>query len=245
MQRVSVFVYGLFSYLFFLAIFAYSILFIGNFGLERSMDGSQVGTTMNAALVNLALLCVFAIQHSVMARPGFKHAFTKLIPDAAERSTYVLLSSAALALLYWQWRPMEASVWVAESEVIRVSLNALYLVGWGVVFYATILISHFDLFGMRQVWLFAKNEPYTQLPFATPSLYKHIRHPLYVGWLIVFWSAPTMSLGHLLFAAVTTGYILVAIQLEERDLVTHLGTDYENYRAKVPMLFPRLRKTTT
>ena len=243
MRRVLVFGYGLVSYLLFFAIFLYSIGFIGNLLVPKSIDsGVAAGSPLAAVLVNLGLLSVFALQHSVMARPAFKRWWTRIIPEPIERSTYVLASVAALALIYWLWQPLPALVWSAESAFARGALTGLYFAGWALVLYATILISHFDLFGLRQVWLELRGRVYAHLPFDTPSLYRFLRHPLYLGWFIVFWAGPDMSVGRLLFAATCTAYILVAVQLEERDLVAHLGERYARYREQVPAFLPRLRR---
>jgi len=240
MRRVLVFAYGLVSYLLFFATFVYSIGFIGNLAVPKSIDsGVAAGSPLAAALVNLALLSVFAVQHSVMARPAFKRWWTRIIPESIERSTYVLFSVAALALIYWQWQPLPTAVWSAESDLARGALTGLYFAGWGLVFYATILISHFDLFGLRQVWLELRGRLYAHLPFETPSLYRFLRHPLYLGWFIVFWAGPDMSVGRLLFAATCTAYILVAVRIEERDLIAHFGEKYARYREQVPAFLPR------
>lgn len=239
MRRALVIGYGLVSYLLFFGTFLYSIAWIGDIGLPASIDRGGAGLPLGWAIaLNVGLLSVFAIQHSGMARPAFKRWWTRIIPPAVERSTYVLVSVFAMWLLYAAWQPIGGIVWSAESEIARTTLLGLYAAGWGLVLYSTMLISHFDLFGLRQVFLHAQGKAYEHLPFRTPSLYGMVRHPLYVGWITVFWAAPSMTVGHLIFAVLCTGYILVAIQLEERDLEVHFGHEYTQYRAEVPMLIP-------
>jgi len=246
--RVSAFAYGVVSYAVFFATFLYAMGFVGDFGVPKTIDSGADGPFLTALLVNLLLLGVFAVQHSVMARPAFKRAWTRFVPEPVERSTYVLLSSVALILLFWQWRPMGGVVWHVADPTIRVVLHAICALGWLTVLVSTFLINHFDLFGLRQVWLFLRGKQYTHLPFGTPGPYRLVRHPLYVGWLLAFWATPTMTIAHLIFALMTTGYILGAIQLEERDLVAAHGDSYRRYRDRVPMLIPGLRRkrsTTT
>jgi protein-S-isoprenylcysteine O-methyltransferase Ste14 len=238
--RIAAFLYGVASYALFFATFLYAIGFIGNFAVPKSIDSGAEGSFAVALLINLGLLAVFAVQHSVMARPGFKRAWTRFVPPPIERSTYVLLSSLALVLLFWQWRPMGGVVWEVDSGVARVLLRAICAVGWLTVLVSTFLINHFDLFGLRQVWLHLLDRPYTRLVFRTPGPYRVVRHPLYVGWLLAFWATPTMTVAHLVFALLTTGYILSAIQLEERDLLDDHGEPYRRYRDSVPMLIPGL-----
>lgn len=240
-KRIAVFLYGVFSYALFFSTFLYAIGFIGNFFVPKTIDGQPEIPFGEALLINSALLGLFAIQHSVMARPAFKRWWTKFIPKPAERSTYVLFSSAALILLFNFWQPIGGVIWNVEDVVGRIVLYSLFGIGWALVLYATFLINHFDLFGLRQVWLYLRGKEYTRLQFKTPSLYKFVRHPLYVGWLMVFWSTPTMTVTHLLFAIATSAYILIAIQLEERDLVDEHGAKYENYRRSVPMLVPSFK----
>jgi methanethiol S-methyltransferase len=244
MGRVGVFLYGVGSYVLALAVFAYTAGFIGNFMVPRSLDAAPVGSFGTSLLVDLGLLVLFALQHSVMARPGFKRVLTRLIPQAAERSTYVLASSVAMFLLFWQWRPLGGVLWSVDSTAGRVAIYSLYAFGWALLLASTFVINHFDLFGLRQVWLQLLGRPYTKLRFATPVFYRLVRHPLYIGWMTIFWATPVMSAAHLLFAAVTTGYILVAIKYEERDLVD-MHPEYADYRRRVPMLNPFGRRPAT
>jgi protein-S-isoprenylcysteine O-methyltransferase Ste14 len=223
-----------------LGIFLYTVGFIGGFLTPTSLDDPREGSLASALVIDLGLLALFAVQHSGMARPGFKRWLTRFIPGPAERSTYVLLSSAALFVLFWQWQPLGGVVWEVTGDTARAAVFALYAVGWVIVLGTTFLINHFDLFGLRQVWLAFRGVPYTPLRFATPLPYRMVRHPLYIGWLTVFWAAPTMTAAHLLFAIGTTAYILAAIRWEERDLVS-AHPEYAAYRRRVPMLLPRLR----
>jgi protein-S-isoprenylcysteine O-methyltransferase Ste14 len=241
-QRVVVFAYGILSYAIFFGTFLYAAGFVGNFGVPTTLDGPVTGSFWGAVVVDVALLALFAVQHSVMARPWFKERWTRIVPPAAERSTYVLLSSLALILMFWQWRPLGGSVWTVHDPAGRAVLYALFAFGWGLVLVSTFLINHFDLFGLRQVWLHLLGRPYTRLTFATPWPYRVVRHPLYVGWICGFWMTPTMTLAHLLFAVATTAHILIAIQFEERDLVREHGERYERYRRSVPMLVPLARR---
>ena len=237
MKRTLVLVYGLVCYAVFFATFLYAIGFLGNFVVPNSIDAALRTSLGEALAVDIGLLALFALQHSVMARPVFKRWWTRLIPVAAERSTYVLLSSLALILLFWQWRPIGAVAWNVESDAGRILLYAGYASGWILLLVATFLIDHFDLFGLRQSWLYFRGRPYSEIAFRTPGLYKLVRHPLYVGWLLTFWCTPTMSAAHLLFAVLTTTYILIAIKLEEHDL-TNAFPEYANYRRRVPSLIP-------
>lgn len=237
LSRITAFLYGVVCYLVFFASFLYAIGFIGNFAVPKSIDSGPQLPLALALVINSALLAVFALQHSVMARQWFKTAWTKIVPAPVERSTYVLFSSLALLLLFWKWQPMGGVIWNVENAYGRLALQALYACGWLTVLIATFLINHFDLFGLRQVWLYLSGRPYTPLKFRTPGLYRVVRHPLYVGWLLVFWSAPVMSSAHLVFAIATTAYILIAIQFEERDLV-RLHGEYAEYRRRVPMILP-------
>jgi protein-S-isoprenylcysteine O-methyltransferase Ste14 len=239
MSRTLAFAYGLVAYVVFLGTFLYAIGFVENMLVPRSIDfGGEVAPTSTAILINVALLSLFAIQHSIMARPAFKKVWTTIVPRPIERSTYVLIASLILLLLFWQWRPMPAFVWHAEAPWLRSLLIGISFFGWAIVLLATFLIDHFDLFGLRQVWLHLQGRQYTHHPFAERSLYKIVRHPLMLGFIIAFWFTPDMTQGHLLFAGMTTAYILVAIQIEEHDLMRFLGDDYRRYRLRTSMIVP-------
>ena len=239
-KRLAVFVYGLVSYLAFFLTFVYAVGFIGNLYIPKSMDSTTQMSFWPALIIDALLLLLFAVQHSVMARPAFKEVLTRLIPEAAERSTYVLASSLLLIALFAFWQPIGGVVWNFTNPVVRNAVNVLFGLGFGLVFVATLLINHFDLFGLRQVSLYLAGKPYTYLEFRTPLFYRYVRHPLYVGWLIAFWATPTMTGAHLLFAVLTSAYILTAIRWEERDLVTIHGSKYQNYQKRVPKLIPSL-----
>jgi protein-S-isoprenylcysteine O-methyltransferase Ste14 len=241
-RRLSIFAYGVVSYGIFFATFLYAIGFVGGFGVPRIIDGPLDGSLAGALAIDLGLLGLFAVQHSVMARQGFKRLLTRVVPEAAERSTYVLASSVALLLLFWQWRPIGGVVWSSESAVAQAVAYSVFATGWATILFCTFLINHFDLFGLRQTWLALLDRPYTPLRFTTPGPYRVVRHPLYVGWLLAFWATPTMTATHLLFAVMTTAYILIAIQFEERDLVAAHG-EYAEYRRRVPMLVPRVPRS--
>lgn len=241
MSRTLILLYGAASYVAFFLTFLYAVGFLGNFLVPKSLDGVASVPWPRALLIDLGLLSLFAIQHSVMARRGFKRLLTRVIPVAAERSTYVLASSLALLLLFWQWQPLGGVVWDVKAPLGRALLHAGFAAGWLLVLVTTFVINHFDLFGLRQSWRAFRGLPQTPLAFVTPVLYRIVRHPLYVGWLLAFWCAPTMTVTHLLFALVTTGYILVAIQLEERDLM-HAHPEYVEYRRRVPMLVPSVSR---
>ena len=241
-KRIAFFTYGSLCYLIFFGTFLYAIGFIGNFGVPRTLDGTPGQPLGVAVLINAGLLTLFAVQHSVMARKWFKDWWTRIVPTPLERSTYVLFSSLALIFLFWQWQPLGGVVWSVEDPIGRIALYVLFAFGWALVLLSTFLINHFDLFGLRQVWLYLLGRPYTTLQFGTPGPYRLVRHPLYVGWLFAFWSTPTMTLAHLLFSVATTAYILLAIQFEERDLSREHGEAYEAYRRSVPMLIPFTRR---
>ena len=241
MKKLLIFVYGVAAYVAFLAVFLFAIGFLGNFAVPKSLDSPASAPFVPAVLMDFALLALFAVQHSVMARPAFKRMITRLIPEAAERSTYVLASSVALALLFWLWQPLGGTVWNIESDLGRAVIYAAFGFGWALVLFATFVINHFDLFGLRQVWRELQGKPQANLRFVVPVLYRIVRHPLYVGWLTVFWSTPSMTLSHLFFALMTTAYIMVAIRFEEADLIRQ-HPEYAAYRTRVPMIVPRLRR---
>ncbi|MBL8216384.1 MAG: isoprenylcysteine carboxylmethyltransferase family protein [Bryobacterales bacterium] len=238
MKRLVVFVYGLACYAAFFATYLYAVGFLENFGVTKSIDSGPQVPLWQALLVDSALLALFAVQHSVMARPWFKKAWTQIVPTEAERSTYVLFSSAALAFLFWQWQPIGGTLWDMMGTMGQYLMWGGFAMGNVIILASTFLINHFDLFGLRQVWLYLRGREYTHLPFATPFFYKYVRHPLYVGWLLVFWCTPVMTAAHLLFAMMTTACILMAIRWEERDLITVHGENYTRYQKSVPMLIP-------
>lgn len=245
LRRTAALAYGLFAYALFLVTSAFALCWLGNLWLKRTIDSASSSTSISgmllAVLIDIGLLALFAVQHSVMARPWFKRWWTKFIPEPVERSTYVVLSCVALGLIVALWQPLGGVIWHVETAWLRTALYVTYFGGWLTVVAATHLINHFDLFGVRQVWLYFQGQPYTGLPFRTPGPYRFIRHPLYVGWLMTFWAAPTMTVSHLLFAAGTTIYILLAIRWEERDLLAYHGEAYAHYRDNTPMLIPGLR----
>jgi len=237
MSRLLVFAYGVIAYSLFFVTYLYAVGFVGNFGVPKALDGTPTAPLGTALLINLGLLGLFAVQHSVMARPAFKRQLLRLIPQPAERSTYVLASSLALILLFWQWSPLGGVIWDVQDSTARAVLYGLFGFGFLLVLITTFLINHFDLFGLRQVWLHLRGREYTSLNFVTPGPYRLIRHPLYLGWLFAFWATPTMTVTHLLFAVMTTAYIFVAIQLEERDLID-AHPQYNEYKRRVPMIIP-------
>ena len=244
-ERLLFFAYGTVAYLIFLATFLYAIAFIGGFAVPTQLDGPSQGSMIASLAIDALLLTVFAVQHSVMARKWFKERWTQIIPWDIERSTYVLCASAALLLLFWQWRPIGIQVWTIENNLARLIVWVLFAAGWGTVLLMTFVINHFDLFGLRQVWLPLIGRPYTPVAFRTPLPYRVIRHPLYFGFLLAFWMTPHMRLAHLVFAVATTTYIVLAIQFEERDLLTEHGASYAEYRRKVPMLLPGMRRAAS
>jgi methanethiol S-methyltransferase len=238
-KRVLIFLYGVFSYALFFLTFLYAIGFIGNLVVPKTIDGAPLLPLWQALVIDAGLLVLFALQHSVMARPAFKRWWTRFVSESAERSTYVLASSLALIVLFVFWQPLGGLIWHTKNFVAAVALYSLYTMGWLLILLTSFLINHFDLFGLRQVWLQLVGKPYSALKFVTPWLYRVVRHPLYVGWLLVFWSTPIMTATHLLFAVGTTLYILIAIRFEERDLVD-MHPEYEAYRRSVPMFVPRV-----
>lgn len=238
MKKVLVIIYGIMAYLVFLVAFLYAIGFVGNLFVPKTIDSGIEISVLYSVLINLGLLSLFALQHSVMARPVFKKWFTQIIHPAIERSTYILLSSLALLLMYWKWQPMNAIVWVTQDSFAMILL-VIYFLGWGIVFLSTFMISHFELFGLTQIYQNFKDRSITYPKFQVNWFYKLVRHPLMLGFIIAFWAAPTMTYGRLLFAAVTTAYILIAVKyLEEKELKKIIGKDYEEYQKKVPMIFP-------
>lgn len=238
LKRISYFSYGVISYAIFFVTYLYAIGFVGNIGVPVTIDGAPQVSLWQAFAVNSVLLGIFAIQHSVMARPGFKKWWTRVVPKPIERSTYVLFSSIALIALFVFWEPMGGVVWNITDPAGQAVMWGIFAAGWLLVLVSTFLINHFDLFGLRQVWLFLIGKHYTALPFKTPAIYKLVRHPLYVGWFLALWATPTMTVTHLVFAIATAAYILIAIQLEERDLMD-AHPEYRAYREQVPMLIPR------
>jgi protein-S-isoprenylcysteine O-methyltransferase Ste14 len=242
MKRYLFFIYGVTAHAAFLGIFAYLAGFVGNLLVPKSIDSGPAGPIGTALAVDLLLIAVFGLQHSVMARPWFKAAWTRIVPAPIERSTYVWISNFLVALLVWQWRPIDLVVWDVSAPAGRAVLHGLFAAGWLLIPLASLMIDHFDLFGTRQVWLQLRGQEYRPLPFRTPLLYGWVRHPLYIGWMVAFWATPTMTAGHLLFAGTLTAYILIAYRIEERDLVHFFGAKYAAYRQRVPAFIPRPRR---
>jgi protein-S-isoprenylcysteine O-methyltransferase Ste14 len=241
MKRWMFLTYGVACHVLFLGLYAYMAGFVGSLLVPKTINTPAEGSLAVAVVINVLLMALFAVQHSVMARPAFKKIWTLVVPKPIERSTYVLMSCLVTAVLMWQWRGIDIVIWEASSPALRTALWVLFAAGWLLVPLVTLLINHFDLFGTRQVWLYFRGREYTSLPFRTPGVYKHVRHPLYVAWAICFWAIPTMTAGHFLFAAVLTIYMAVAALAEERDLIAHFGRQYEEYRRRIPMFIPRLR----
>lgn len=233
-----IFAYGLVCYALFLVTLLYAIGFVENLVVPKSIDSGATGPIATAVLVNIGLMGLFAVQHSIMARPWFKRWWTQYIPKAAERSTFVLATCIVFGLMFWLWRPIPGTVWDVQSPVLIAALWAISFAGWGLVLYASFLIDHFDLFGLKQVWAHIRGLTYRPPGFRMPMLYRMVRNPLMLGFLIAFWVSPTMSWGGLLFAVVVTGYIIVGVSLEERDIGRHLGEPYQRYRRQTPMLLP-------
>jgi protein-S-isoprenylcysteine O-methyltransferase Ste14 len=242
MKRWLFLAYGTGAHLAFLAVYALLAGFVGNLLVPKTIDAPGGGPIGAAVTVNLLLVAVFALQHSIMARPAFKRLWTRVVTPAIERSTYVWIANAVTLVLIWQWRPIDAVVWNATHPVARGVLWALFAAGWLAVPLVSLMISHFDLFGTRQVWLHFQGKPYASLPFRTPLAYALVRHPLYLGWALAFWATPTMTAGHLLFASSMTIYMIAAALVEERDLVAHFGRAYREYQEEVPMFVPRLKR---
>jgi methanethiol S-methyltransferase len=241
MKRWIFLLYGVACHVLFLVTFAYMAGFVGNWFVPKSIDQPADGPIGSAIAVDLLLLGLFALQHSVMARPAFKEVWTRVVPRPIERSTYVLVSCVVTVLLMWQWRAIGVVVWDVQNGVGRASLIGFFVTGWLMVPAVSLMINHFDLFGTRQVWLYLQGREYTPLPFRTPLLYQRVRHPLYIGWALAFWATPTMTVGHLLFAGVLSAYMVAAAVVEERDLVSYFGDQYEAYQKRVPMFVPSLK----
>jgi methanethiol S-methyltransferase len=244
MGKIMALLYGIVAYLAFAVTIVYAIGFVTGVGVPKTIDSGPAGEPMGSIIINLLLMSLFAIQHSVMARPQFKKWWTRIVPGTVERSTFVLFSSLALMLLFWQWRPMPAVVWQVTNPDIAASLFGLSLFGWVLVFVSTFLINHFELFGLHQVANNLAGKPMPEVHFKTPLLYNLVRHPIYLGFIIAFWATPVMTAGHLLFAAVTTAYIFVGIALEEHDLVALFGDEYRRYRQRVSMIVPFLGRSS-
>ncbi len=237
--------YGIVSYALFFGTFCYAVGFVTNLVVPAGLDSTRETSLGFALIMDLGLLAAFALQHSAMARPAFKKKWTTIVPEPIERSTYVLFSSVLMIVLFIYWQPIGGVVWSVGSTTFYWVLQGVSLFGFAIVLVSTFLINHFDLFGLRQVWLYFTGKPYTHLKFRTPFFYKYVRHPLYLGWMIAFWAAPVMTAAHLVFAGMCTVYMLVAIRFEERDLITAFGSEYTNYKAQAPMLIPFTKKAKT
>jgi len=242
MKKILVLVYGTIAYLLFLVTFLYTIGFVGNLIVPKTIDGDPQVSLTKAIIINAFLLLLFALQHSIMARQAFKKWWTKIIPASIERSTFVLFTCFCLLLMMWQWQPIGGVIWAVDNSVIKIVLTVLFFSGWTIVLISSFMINHFDLFGLRQVWLFFSGKRYEHLLFRVPLFYRYVRHPLYFGFLLAFWCTPVMTAAHLLFAVLTTGYILTAIQFEEKDLVSVFGIKYQEYRKRLPMIIPFMKK---
>jgi methanethiol S-methyltransferase len=242
LKRFLVLTFGVVNYVVCLGVFLYLAAFIGNFGVVRSIDSTPGSALWLALLIDTLLIAFFGLQHSVMARPTFKKWWTQFVPEPIERSAYVMFTNAAMILLFAFWQPLGGTVWEIQNPAGRTALWALYALGWLAVLATTFLINHFDLFGLRQVWLYFRDKPSTHIGFRTPGPYRFVRHPLYVGWFVTFWATPTMTLTHLVFALGMIAYILIAIPFEERNLAMYHGKRYADYRRNVPMLIPGMRK---
>jgi methanethiol S-methyltransferase len=241
MAGIAIALYGATAYLLFLGSFLYAIGFVAGAPLPKTIDTGTAGPLSASLALDTVLLGLFAVQHSVMARPAFKRLWTRIVPHSVERSTYVICASSALILLFWQWRPIPFPVWKLTGATIALTLQVISGGGWLLVLLSTFALSHFELFGLKQVYVRLRGRTLPAPEFKAPLLYRVVRHPIYLGFLLAFWATPVMTVGHLLFAVATTGYILIGIQLEERDLVTSFGDHYRRYRREVPMLVPSLR----
>jgi len=238
MKKIMFLLCGIVSYLVFLGAILYAIGFVGNLAVPKTIDGKPQVPLASAILTNASLLLLFVLQQSIMASPSFKRRWTHIIPTELERSSFVLLSSICPVFMMWQWQPIGGIIWSVKNEMLNMVLHIAYLTGWAIVFVSTFLINHFDLFGLRQVWLYFKGQPYSDLPSRLPGLYRLVRHPLYLGFLVAFWATPLMTVAHLVLAILTTGYILTAIRFEDRDLIVHFGEKYNDYKTWAPMLVP-------
>jgi len=242
MKRIFALTYGMLAYSFFLGTFLYAILFVGNMWVSKTIDSGPEAPLATTIAIDLAVLGVFAVQHSVMARKGFKRVWTRIVPEPVERATYVVAATSALALILWQWKPIARVVWDLKGTAAEPVVQTLFWIGWGVLLLSTFLVNHFELFGLAQVWAYAANRKPLAPTFKTPALYRVVRHPIYLGFVIGFWATTRMTVGHLLFSIGTTCYILLGIYFEERDLIASYGQRYREYRRRVPMLIPFLKR---